>query len=673
VAQGWKTLAAATVVLLGLLTASAQAQQPVTPLGPQLRLTQVGADGDQSADADSGDVAYNAVRNEYLVVWEQSVASPSADQEIFARRLAGDGSPLGPAFQVSGLSGLATADAADPAVAYDAEHDRYAVAYLREVSLFGTEVQLQQVSGAGAVIETDGTPGPFARLASVAIGVPESPAIVYRPDASGDDSPGDRWVVAYDMESAVGEFEVYISALSPTTATSNLNIQVSDIVGATADAFDPAVTTLPGVDDVALAFEGFNGTETEIYAKRMPPALIGGTPGQTQITNTPGTAGNAFDPDITTDTNASRLVVAFRADKIADGDFEIGVQQLDLGLGQVGADDQVVSSAGTPGPTFTVVNPMVAYSPSVRRSVVAWIGNDTGRPGLSNDEREVQATSLDASGAEGAIQDFVVSRTGADNDDSATVLDAALTANTSGRWMAVWTADDPRPPLADNEFELYGRQLGENFDLDADGSPVPADCNDGNPGIRPGVPDVADNNVDEDCSGADTVNLDRDGDGSPRPADCNDANAAIAPGKRDIPNNDVDEDCANGARRVLTSASIERFFQVFRTFTKVTKLRVTKVKPGMKVRLRCTPKKGKGCPKKLRGNGRTFTIKKAGSKTLTSFVKKAELEPGATLEVRILEPGAIGRLDKFEMRKAKLPKRVQRCVPFGKKKAQKTC
>ena len=100
---------------------------------------------------------------------------------------------------------------------------------------------------------------------------------------------------------------------------------------------------------------------------------------------------------------------------------------------------------------------------------------------------------------------------------------------------------------------------------------------------------------------------------------------------------------------------------------------MTKVKPGMKIRLRCTPKKGKGCPKKLRGNGRTFKIKKAGSKTLTSFVKKAKLKPGAMLEVRILEPGAIGRLDRFKMRKAKLPKRVQRCVPFGTKKVQKTC
>ena len=237
----------------------------------------------------------------------------------------------------------------------------------------------------------------------------------------------------------------------------------------------------------------------------------------------------------------------------------------------------------------------------------------------------------------------------------------------------MYSADDSRPPLADNEFELYGRLIGENFDRDRDGSPVPADCNDGNAGIRPGAADVPDNGVDEDCSGADTINLDRDGDGSQRPADCNDGNPAIAPGKRDIPNNDVDEDCSKGPRRVLTSAGIERFFQVFRNFTKVTKLRVTKVKPGMKIRLRCTPKKGKGCPKKLRGNGRTFKIKKAGSKTLTSFVKKAKLKPGAMLEVRILEPGAIGRLDRFEMRKAKLPKRVQRCIPFGKKKAQKSC
>ena len=73
--------------------------------------------------------------------------------------------------------------------------------------------------------------------------------------------------------------------------------------------------------------------------------------------------------------------------------------------------------------------------------------------------------------------------------------------------------------------------------------PPPADCNDANPGIRPGAADTPDDGVDQDCSGTDASNLDRDGDGSPRPQDCNDADAAIRPGAREIVGNSVDENC----------------------------------------------------------------------------------------------------------------------------------
>ena len=59
----------------------------------------------------------------------------------------------------------------------------------------------------------------------------------------------------------------------------------------------------------------------------------------------------------------------------------------------------------------------------------------------------------------------------------------------------------------------------------------PADCDDTRPGIRPGVPDVPENGVDEDFSGVDAVNRDRDGDGSPRPQDCDDDNAAVRPAR----------------------------------------------------------------------------------------------------------------------------------------------
>ena len=71
----------------------------------------------------------------------------------------------------------------------------------------------------------------------------------------------------------------------------------------------------------------------------------------------------------------------------------------------------------------------------------------------------------------------------------------------------------------------------------------PADCDDTKPTIRPGVIDVPDNGIDEDCSGVDSINLDRDGDGIPRPQDCDDTNGAIKPGLREVIGNAIDENC----------------------------------------------------------------------------------------------------------------------------------
>lgn len=93
------------------------------------------------------------------------------------------------------------------------------------------------------------------------------------------------------------------------------------------------------------------------------------------------------------------------------------------------------------------------------------------------------------------------------------------------------------------------------------------DCNDSNPGINPGAAEVANDGIDQDCNGADTimciVDADQDGygtylgttilaaDGSCDTAqsesatsdDCNDGDGGINPGAADIANDGVDQDC----------------------------------------------------------------------------------------------------------------------------------
>ena len=84
-------------LLASFLTAAPASAQPIEPLGTQTRLTQA------ASKVYSADVAYNSVRDEYLVVWLEG--TPGYPAEVWARRLHGDGSSAGEPFLVVDCGG----------------------------------------------------------------------------------------------------------------------------------------------------------------------------------------------------------------------------------------------------------------------------------------------------------------------------------------------------------------------------------------------------------------------------------------------------------------------------------------------------------------------------------------------------------------------------------------
>lgn len=190
------------------------------------------------------------------------------------------------------------------------------------------------------------------------------------------------------------------------------------------------------------------------------------------------------------------------------------------------------------------------------------------------------------------------------------------------------------------------RSSCEEIEGDADGDGVrrPADCNDTNPGIRPGVPDTPDDGVDQDCSGTDATNLDVDRDGSPRPQDCNDANPAIRPGAREIAGNGVDENCDT---RIVPfpaiSGLVSNLWAASGSRTVNVALKAKDFAKGTRIELRCS---GPGCPfrkvtRRVTRSGRT--------QNLHGPLGNRALRRGARVELRLTRSGRIGRVLRFRI------------------------
>jgi Ca2+-binding RTX toxin-like protein len=226
-------------------------------------------------------------------------------------------------------------------------------------------------------------------------------------------------------------------------------------------------------------------------------------------------------------------------------------------------------------------------------------------------------------------------------------------------------ADSGEADTNDELIACEGLALSSDLipDADGDGAVKPDDCDDGNPAIRPGVIDVLDNGVDEDCSGADAVNLDRDADGFLRPTDCDDANARINPGARDVPGNRVNEDCKGGPAPFPLLGSIATgIFDFPGKFTQPVSITIRQPRKGSTLRITC---RGAGCP--FRTRTRRITRDRT-KQVINRPLGRAKLKLGTRLEVRLTKPNTVGFVVRFTMRRGVFPEKKEQCLPPGSKR-----
>jgi putative metal-binding protein len=234
-------------------------------------------------------------------------------------------------------------------------------------------------------------------------------------------------------------------------------------------------------------------------------------------------------------------------------------------------------------------------------------------------------------------------------DDNIIARDGLPEAVNCGDGHDTAITDDPDIRVSCEEIE---------GDADSDGVRRPADCDDTNPLIRPGITDAFDNGVDENCDGVDAINSDRDGDGSPRPQDCDDSNKAVHPGAKEVIGNNVDENCDTIIEPFppLTgsvSGTWSRVGHMTENLTLVAK----GFRKGTKITLRCLG--SSSCPK---GTKRSTVRNASKAVNLHVLLGRKALAKGARIELSLTASKRIGRLLRYRLNTPGSPDVAFLCV-----------
>lgn len=471
----------------GLAAVALPAADASTPLGPDVRLSAMGPDGNEGFGAAYPPrVAYNPRANEYLVVFAATDNAPPLapnELEVYAQRVSADGVPVGSRIRVSDMGPDGTAAYApfdSPGVAYNATADEYLVVWASDDDA-GTvvdgdyEIFGQRLSAGGAQtgandfrisdLGPDGTVGSYGAFdPSVAHDpVNDQYLVVWRglddPTSNGPEIFGQR-LTAAGVEGGANDFR--ISDMGPD----------GDPASGLYFALHPSVAHNPVNDRFLVVWAGVDttlgpGGDFEVFAQQLDRA--GAEIGSNDLrVSDMGPDGDpfydAFAPSVAHDPRGNQWLVAWQGDDdtapLVDGEAEIFGQRLSAAGAPIGANDVRISDMGPDGNTaYAAVGAGVAYSPGADRFQVVWSGDDGTAP-LVDGEFEVFGQSLDAVGAPAGPNDVRISDMGPDGNAAYGANAPSVAAGAGDRLLVVWRGDDDTGPLVDDEFEIFGRVLG---------------------------------------------------------------------------------------------------------------------------------------------------------------------------------------------------------------------
>jgi hypothetical protein len=387
---------------------------PAAP-GPEIRVSRAGPDGDRAWTVSAPAVASAGASDRFLVVWAQGRADATARvwaRTVGLRGAVGRARPVSPAGE----------DARSPAVAWSGANESFLVTWSGSAGDVRRAVHVRRISA-------DGRPlGPAARV---------SGEDAFTPAVTASDA---GWVVAW-RGSARAEQQILARRLAGSGRPAGPPVRVSRPSGG---ATFPAVAAGPG--GVLVAWRAAVAGELEVHARvlgRGPRRRVSrqGPDGDSRFAVGPPAVAAAEDG----------FLVAWAGDTGTAGEDEINVRRLARD-GTPTGDPEQVTETGPPGdPEADALGPRLACG--VPGCLLAWWG-DPELPPLEPDEAEVFVRVLEP----GRSRELRLSSAGPDGEYLFAALDPAVAAGRRG-WLVTWKADEPGPPLANDEFEVYARAV----------------------------------------------------------------------------------------------------------------------------------------------------------------------------------------------------------------------
>ena len=433
-------------------------------IGPDLRISDMGPNGNAVHDAVSPAIAHDHVGNTYCVVWSGS--DTAHEWDIYGQRLSATGSPIGTNdFRVStmGPNGSTTYWASGPDVQYNSIRDEFLVSWHGYDDSLGTnesEIWIQRISAVtGAALGVDDQR--ITNVSDAPFGQAYSSSIAYN-------GLVDEYLVAFQAHDPIDRIRG-----QRLRGIDGVQIGTNDF--AISDAFFGVVQNLPEIC--------FNPTLGQYLVTWRSEAT---GPMETTGQRLSGTGAEIGANDFVLSTVAPGHAAGYQAIAWADAEHEFlavwdagGIETMGENgeeiyaqrLTQLGGeidDDQRITGMGEA--CFDAFDPAIAYNPLANEYLVVWEG-DHGVDPLTDDEFEIFAQLIDAeTGAEKGVDDARVSSTGADGNAAADAVDPAVAyCASSNLFLVVWSANPGTGGMAATEFEIFGRLVEAETGAPADG------------------------------------------------------------------------------------------------------------------------------------------------------------------------------------------------------------